>query len=134
MLSAEIALIMLGGRLYGLTGAAFGLLIAGMLPFPFVAVALSRLLELRRTDWLTICGRPMMSTVAMVGILIAWDTALGRFLREWPSIFVLLGSILLDVAVYVASSFVLWRIAGSPKGPEYYVKERIENWLARRSA
>jgi hypothetical protein len=127
----EVVLIALGSRFFGLTGAATGMLIGMIIPFPFVAIALSRLLGLTGKDWLCVARRPILSTAVMAFTVEGWWSATAGWWPVTSAVAPLVSSITVGALAYAGCCIALWWRAGKPDGPEKYLAERIKALLVR---
>ena len=135
--SYVLMLLILFGLLvpgYGLTGAAFAVLIASILGTPVYLSQLRRSVGVSPSTLLGAAARPVGAALVMAG-LVRW------MLPEWTaamnlvtSIGWIVGSIALGIAVYGAAIVLLWLASGRPTGAERALFERLRQWLAKRGA
>lgn len=113
-LGAMLPLLLLGMHLGGVLGIVQATLLADILLLPTYFHHLKRALSLSVWDLLSPCWRSLLAAAAMAAAL-TWlpiDNSL-----PWP-ILQLAVQIAYGAVVFLAVSFLLWRLAGSPDGAE----------------
>jgi lipopolysaccharide exporter len=128
----QIIFVVLGTHYFGLIGAATGLLVGEIIPVPFLALALNKILGTSARNWLGITWRPLLSTAAMVVVVEGWLLASATYLSMMPALAILVVAIVIGAIVYAGCCFALWSSAGKPDGPEKYLEERIVGLLNQR--
>jgi O-antigen/teichoic acid export membrane protein len=134
-----LPLLTWGSMRSGAAGAAMGYLAAQALFTPISVLVLRSALDLHLRELLIVFYRPLLSVVAMYMIVRLVATSVHPQADDVVS---LLGPLLLCVfvgaAVYVGSSYVLWSIAGKPRGAEtltlQFVATKIWPQLRRTAA
>ena len=119
----RVPMIALGLFLGGLMGLLYCRMIAGVIGVAVDMAMIGRLTNIGLLEQIRANWRALVSTTIMVlAILMFHDLALFAGDKQ-GLILALIATILLAVSVYAASSWLLWRAAGRPNGPESEVME-----------
>jgi O-antigen/teichoic acid export membrane protein len=119
---------------YGLSGAAYGVLVASILSTPIYLSQLRRSVGVTPSVFLGAAARPVVAALAMA-LLVRW------MLPEWTpamglaeSIGWTFGGVTLGVFAYSAAILLLWLAAGRPAGAERAVFEGLRQRFVKRGA
>ena len=119
---------------YGLTGGAYGVLVASILSTPIYLSQVRRSVGVAPSVFLGAAARPVVAALAMA-LLVRW------MLPEWTpardlavSIGWMIGGIMLGVFAYTAAIVLLWLAAGRPAGAERVVFEGLRQRFVNRGA
>ncbi len=119
---------------YGLSGAAYGVLVTSILSTPIYLSQLRRSVGVTPSVFLGAAARPVVAALAMA-LLVRW------VLPEWTpaldlavSIGWTIGGVTLGVFAYAAAIMLLWLAAGRPAGAERLVFEGLRQRFLKRGA
>ncbi|HLQ89859.1 MAG TPA: lipopolysaccharide biosynthesis protein [Xanthobacteraceae bacterium] len=119
---------------YGLSGAAYGVLVTSILSTPIYLSQLRRSVGVTPMVFLGAAARPVVAALAMA-LLVRW------VLPEWSpamdlavSIGWTIGGVTLGVFAYAAAIMLLWLAAGRPAGAERLVFEGLRQRFLKRGA
>jgi PST family polysaccharide transporter len=111
-----------GTALFGLEGAIWSIVGAGVVYTYLNAWLLKRTLGIRLGEILSRLGRPLLATAAMAGAVVAaghaLPTAPSSALESWAT---LLARVLVGILAYAAALYAVWRLEGRPAGIEHRV-------------
>jgi lipopolysaccharide exporter len=113
-------------NLEGVIGAAKALFITQIVLFPISQGVLGHILGIRWTDLGRLMLRPMLSGLAMVGVVSAFVSSLSLQKLDIHGLAMLGSSVFLGFSVFSIVLLLLWRMAGKPEGAEKYL---VERWL-----
>jgi lipopolysaccharide exporter len=124
-------LIYLFSTRYGIVGAAFGILLSGVLLMPVNLFLLMHFAKLRLFDLVHMVWRPLVATALMGGALQIILNS-GRPLIDQVQVsLLLLGMIVTGIVVYSVSLLSLWHLSGRPTDTMEAVALR---WLSDKTA
>jgi PST family polysaccharide transporter len=129
-----VPLLVIGTRLAGGIGAAYGLLVSAILLLPLLYGWLLPLVQARAGDVARLLWRPIGAAAAMAAAIAFWQRLLGDVGFIGAHLLNLLTSVSIGAAAYVASVLLLWRLAGTPAGAEAHVVATVRAKLRGRSA
>ena len=116
-----------GTALYGLTGAIWSIVLAGVLYSYLNAWMLKHALGITIREILVQLRRPLVAALVMVGIVLAVAAALPFDLfsesGSWLSLSV---KILVGTAVFCCLQYALWRLEGRPAGIEHRFHQMLQ--------
>ena len=125
-----IALLLVFTPLWGVTGAAWACLVAGLLNIPVYFGAMLMTLRLALSHFLAVVWRPIFASFVMyIAVSAALDLA-----GEWgvrTPLPLLIGGIAVGVVVYFAVIGGSWYSAGAPRGAETAILGRLSALLRR---
>lgn len=131
MFCVRLPIIIGGIAMAGLPGLIAGRIVAGLIAMVFNMTLVRRLIGLPLSSQLAANRRALLSVAAMALAVMA----LRQVRDDGAGIAELLLTILMEVTlgalVYCGTSFLLWRLAGQPAGPESNVKRVILTLAAR---
>lgn len=117
-LAMRVPLISIGLLVGGFMGLLYARALAGVISVVIDMVMVERFLGLSLVDQFRANLRAIVSTIVMA-LSIVLLQAMTSFAPDTESQLVMLAAIIaLAVSTYLASSWLLWRIAGRPNGPE----------------
>lgn len=126
--AATLLLSLLGlGMLYGVTGAAYAVLLTNSLFFPLSHWVLAKRIDIKASACALVCLRPGLAALPM-GLLIH---QLSTHLT--PSIPALVGTLLAGALTYSAALLLLWLCAGRPASHEKTVLRWLRSLLPLRA-
>ncbi len=103
------------------------LLVAALAMLAFLWLTLRTLPQLHLRDIVASTWRPVLATAAMAGLLLAWATD-----PTQPLVWQLLAKVGAGWTAYAAAIWLLWRLAGTPDGPERYLLDKLRPTLASK--
>jgi O-antigen/teichoic acid export membrane protein len=111
-------LLLWGTARYGLTGAAWAVVIDGAINLAMNLALMRRLIPFSLTDVFAVVWRPVIATSVMVAAIAAIDAhwVLAQTMVGLVGQFS--GIVICGALVYVAMLLALWRATGMPNGPE----------------
>jgi len=116
-----------GTALYGLTGAIWSIVLAGVLYSYLNAWMLKHALGITIREILVQLRRPLVAALVMVGIVLAVAAALPFDLfSESGSWLALSVKILVGTAVFCCLQYALWRLEGRPAGIEHRFHQMLQ--------
>jgi PST family polysaccharide transporter len=120
-LAIRVPLIAIGLFLGGLMGLLYSRMIAGAIGVAVDMTMVDRLAGISLIEQLRTNLRAILSTIAMSLVVVLFQN-LASLAKEGP-LLVIIATILLAVTTYVATSWLFWRAARCPNGPETEVIE-----------
>jgi O-antigen/teichoic acid export membrane protein len=124
-LAIGLPLMLIGALKYGEYGVAWAVFASGAIMAPINYALLTRLLQLRLRDIIAVVWRPILSSIAMVGVIIVikniWipDGSISSLIVN------LVVLVLTGCVVYIGVILLSWRSCGSPKGGELMVIDTL---------
>ena len=128
LLAIRAPLLITGGIHYGFNGVVGGFLLSGLLMILFDIWLVRTVLPVRVADYLSRLWRPVLSVSAMAAACLG----IPQLLNIDTGILSLAIKMVVGAAVYPAVSFALWKLSGSPQGPERRIVNLTEMALAKR--
>jgi lipopolysaccharide exporter len=125
----RVPMVVAGLILGGFTGLLYARMIAGAAGVVVDMTMIDRLAGISLIEQLRANLRAILSTVAMVLSVVLLRMSLVLPGDSEGLVLMLTATIALAAFVYVATSWLLWRVAGRPKGPETEVIEAGEKIL-----
>lgn len=104
-----------GFALFGLVGLLNGGILAACVSLLISLFFVKRLVSVKVVHLLSAPLRPLLATLAMTASLLAFQMLAEPISPLWARLVV---QIVLGVIVYLGTSLALWKVAGSPEGPE----------------
>jgi PST family polysaccharide transporter len=127
----HVPLFIVGTALYGLNGAIWSIVLAGVFYTYLNVWLLQRTLDISLGEILLQLRRPVCAVALMVGALVTIGTIFPlELFSENGSWFSLITKILVGGLVFCGALFVFWRMEGCPDG----IERRARQVLSRRSA
>ena len=125
-----VGLLLLAPRL-GVIGAAYAELIAYGLSLLVSYPILFRVLHVPVGHYLARAWRPVVASAAMGYVVLEVTAAIPAGTTSMSALPQLLGGVVSGVATYLGALWLLWRLAGRPRGAEAAALEQAELALAR---
>jgi len=116
---------------HGLQGAAWCVFVSQGAIVPISMMLLARQLGIGWVDRLRVIWRPVLGTAALVVALYAAMRATGSANNAFAAAWQLGAALPVAAVTFVASVWLLWRLAGKPAGPERQVIDLIRRRLGR---
>ena len=123
-LAILVGCVLLGYHLWDIKGIAIGMAVSGAINLPIITLIISRLMKFSVIDVLRGVVRPGLAGVVMFFVI--EPTSMLLQANEVHRFIQLLCMVSLGVIVYVASLFVVWRLAGKPDGLESFAIEKLK--------
>jgi lipopolysaccharide exporter len=124
-----IGLVLLTPR-GGAHGAAMAVLVASALVLPVNLAIVFRQLGVKVSDFGVLLWRPVLGAATLFGIIRVLFSH-HPLPTTAESVYHLIGAIGVGTATYAAVVFALWRLSGSPPGPEAWTLLKIKALLGR---
>ncbi|MBW7930707.1 MAG: lipopolysaccharide biosynthesis protein [Gammaproteobacteria bacterium] len=133
------ALVLLGllaflPRYYGVTGAAYAVLIASLVGTPLFLHQVRRCLGVRPRVFAGVVIRPMIASLLMAALVRWLLPADGASLPLPQATLWLLVGVATGMLSYGVLAAAVWRLAGAPDGPERILLQRLRELLGRSMA
>jgi lipopolysaccharide exporter len=125
----RVPMIAIGLVLGGFSGLLYARMLAGAIGVVVDMAMIDRLLGLSLIEQLRANLRAIVSTTAMALSVMSFRASTSFANDNAGQLLMLAATIGLAVFVYVATSWLLWRVAGRPKGPETEAVETGANVL-----
>ena len=116
---------------WGVMGAAFASLAAIVLMIPVNQYLIARCLKLSGTQFMGKIVRPLAAALAMGGVIMLFKASIPLDRVTHQYVMALLACVALGALVYGVLTYLLWRLAGAPEGPEEFVVRRVEQVLRK---
>ena len=103
---------------HGVAGAVWALVMASLVTLPVGLFLVSRAIDLSPRRFLAIQLRPVISSVVMAAVMWSVSVSMPPIGGPLDAAAALAAAGVLGGTVYLLTLFALWRMAGSPAGPE----------------
>ncbi len=118
---------------YGLTGAAYALLITVMIAAPVNYAIALRLLRLSAWKIVPVLWRPILAAAVMAAVIYWAFPPSESHSSTWENVWRMLCAIALGAVVYAMTVVVTWFAAKRPTGAEEWLLAQVRRLLARRT-
>jgi hypothetical protein len=120
--------MLLGIWYYGVAGVLFVRIATAVFVAGFSMLAIRELIQLPVRSQLLAPWRPSLSTIIMLFAVLPWVEAFGTVHDHVQLILGLTWVVGFGALVYIASMFLLWRLAGYPDGFESSVVDILASY------
>ncbi|MDN5848813.1 MAG: lipopolysaccharide biosynthesis protein [Nitrococcus sp.] len=114
---------------FGVVGAAWACLIAGITNVPVYYGAMFRTLNLRISEFVATVWRPLISSVIMYFVVREFQRLAGSDLSSLTAMPWLFAAVGVGIVVYLVSIALFWQIGGQPEGAEATVLAETQKHL-----